>query len=388
LFFSAGALGQSPGWRGDGSGKYPNAQPPEQWDSKQNVRWTAKIGKSYSTPIVVGNRIFVTAEPDLLLCVDADSGKILWHKSNGFDQLPAELHAVDPKQATNCGYTTPTPVSDGKNVYLVLGTGIVASYDLEGKRRWIVYLAQDAHTEYGRSASPILAGGKLVVCVSHVVALDAANGKVAWDQPNADAAFGTPATAQVAGRATIVTPAGDVLNLDDGKILATHLASMSYVSPIVDGDVVYFIDKAPSAVRLGLLKDGKLQTKALWDTSLSGEYFASPVLADGLIYTCNTGAEYSVLDAATGNVLLNQTLDLPPAGKPADSPLVYPSLTLAGSTLLIANTDGDVLPLKPGKTFKPLRQNSLDDSSYATPVCAGKRIYLRSGGDLVCIQGK
>src|SRR4051794_28196885 len=77
------------GWRGDGSGRYPSATPPLEWSETKNVRWKTAIGPNrYSSPIVVGDRVFVTADPARLVCVNADDGRILWVKSNDFADLP------------------------------------------------------------------------------------------------------------------------------------------------------------------------------------------------------------------------------------------------------------------------------------------------------------
>ena len=80
------------------------------------------------TPVIVAGRIFLTAEPDALVCVDRQEGKVLWSKNHGPDTLPPEIRLPEKKPRTvdGCGYATPTPVSDGRLVYVVFGTGIVA----------------------------------------------------------------------------------------------------------------------------------------------------------------------------------------------------------------------------------------------------------------------
>src|SRR5262249_3251293 len=146
------------GWRGDGNGLFPEARPPLAWSGPAagNVRWKTEVGSGMSSPVVVGERVLVTAEPDLLVCVNKGSGKVLWKQSTRFTDLPAGENVESGKpRPTECGYTTPTPVTDGKHVAVVLGTGLVACYDLEGKRLWIRYLGGDRMPQYGRSASPL-----------------------------------------------------------------------------------------------------------------------------------------------------------------------------------------------------------------------------------------
>src|SRR4051812_26214209 len=68
------------GWRGDGSGQYPSADPPTKWSAKEKIVWKAEIGMGTSSPVLVGQRLFITAEPNLLICLDAGTGKELWRK--------------------------------------------------------------------------------------------------------------------------------------------------------------------------------------------------------------------------------------------------------------------------------------------------------------------
>jgi outer membrane protein assembly factor BamB len=90
---AAPVFADSLGWRGDGSGRYSDAKPPAQWDMDEgkNILWRTKVGKSQSTPVVVGNRVLVAAERDMLVCVDRSSGKILWTKDNGPAAVPPGL---------------------------------------------------------------------------------------------------------------------------------------------------------------------------------------------------------------------------------------------------------------------------------------------------------
>jgi len=71
------------GFRGDGSGRFPDASPPLEWGADKNIVWSTKIGPNkYSSPIVVDGRIFLVADPAQLVCVDAADGRIRWQKSN------------------------------------------------------------------------------------------------------------------------------------------------------------------------------------------------------------------------------------------------------------------------------------------------------------------
>jgi len=313
------------GWRGDGSGRYPSAAPITRWSASENVLWKTEVGAGHSSPIVVGSRVLITAEPDLLVCLDAATGKELWRKAHKLSDLPVELHAKPPPQSKPYGDATPTPVSDGKSVWVFFNTGIVACYNLEGKCRWMNWYDMRLATGYGRTASPVLVGERLLVHFGPLVCLEAATGKVLWQNSSAKAAYGTPAAGRIGDVDVVVTPKGQMVRVADGKILATGLGPCGYTSPIVLGGVVYFIDRDISAVQLPEKAGERIEGQELWYGDLEGEFFASPLLHDGRVYAVDRAANYYVIDAATGKTLLKTTLELPPAGH-ADGPNIYPSI--------------------------------------------------------------
>jgi outer membrane protein assembly factor BamB len=210
-----------------------------------NVRWISPMPAwSNSTPIVVGDKIFVTSEPDELVCVNRADGKILWRRPNtlydatpeperaknpifkeiaplaaelakGVDanrgtvlrhQITALLKKVDPEMYNwtsdahipAIGYTCPTPVSDGKFVYAFLTPGVAVCYDLNGNRQWIQNVMDLglAKTKGGKwhhptpnSASPALIGDKFILFKGWFRAFDKMTGKLAWDTGNVTTEF-------------------------------------------------------------------------------------------------------------------------------------------------------------------------------------------------------
>jgi outer membrane protein assembly factor BamB len=383
------------GWRNDGTGVFPGSTPPAEWSAidgpAKNIAWHTTVGASYSSPIVAGDRVFLMVEPDKLVCVARDDGQILWSKTSNFSDLPPELHAHEKKLQSNCGYTTPTPVSDGKNVFIVMGTGIVASYDLDGERNWITWLDVDPGDSFGRSASPRLVDGLLIAPVSVLFGLDAATGKIVWKSPDANAGFGASGVMDVGGTSVLITPTGSVVRVKDGKVEARVIGSVPYASPLVHGDTVYFVSGHSSAVRLSPKEPDAVEAREIWNTDLDGEFFASPLLSDGWIHAINKDGVYNVLDARTGKVALTGSLRLPPGGDPGDSTrtFVYPSVSLAGRRLFVGNTKGEWELLDPaaGDNLKSaeVRINRLPDGSPASPAFAGGQMFLRSGAELYCV---
>lgn len=366
------------GWRGDGSGQYPSADPVSRWSEKENVIWKTEVGAGQSSPVVVGPRVFITAEPDCLICLDAATGKELWRKAHKVSDFPAAADAKYPVRPNQYGDATPTPVSDGNRIWVSFGSGIVACYDLDGQCRWVNWFDRRVATTYGRTVSPVLVGDRLLIHFGPLVCLDAATGRMLWQNDGAKASYGTPAPARIGDVNVVVTPKGHVVRVADGKTLATGLGSCGYTSPLVLRGVVYFIDREISALQLPEKAGDKIDCKELWSGELNGEFYASPLVYDGRIYTVDRAANYYVIDAATGKTLLQTTLEMPPAGR-SDGPSVYPSICLAGKRLLIGNDAGDAMLLEPRDQLSVVARNSLPGGSGGTPTLSGQRMFLRCG---------
>jgi len=391
----AAAPSRTLGWRGDGTGRYPKADPPTEWDIDEgtNILWQAIVGKGHSTPLVAGSKILVTAEQDFLVCVDRRNGKILWKKDNGFSALPPARRRPKqrPPTAPGCGYGTPTPVTGGKLIYANYGTGVVVCYDLDGSRQWIRYLDLPQVTQYGRSASPRLVKGKLLISISGLLALDPQTGKTLWRAKGAKPSYGTPAIARIGDAAVAITPNGDCVRVSDGKILARNLGSTKFSSPLALNGVVYFADTPAVAVKLPARADERIQPIKLWQADdLEGEFYASPVWHDGIVYCASNQGILYALDARTGKIAYQKELEIPcMSGMPGMEPAnIYGSLVIAGKYLFLTNDIGNTLVLAPGREYKEVAHNCLDKGSGASPVADGKHLFLRGGKKLYCIGSK
>ncbi|MDP6502739.1 MAG: PQQ-binding-like beta-propeller repeat protein, partial [Planctomycetota bacterium] len=375
------------GWRGDGTGRYAGAAPPLEWSSKENIAWHAEVGYGFSSPVIVGKKVFITAEPNELICLDAATGKNLWKRMNGAKDLPEELQNRDLEPPTECGYASPTPCSDGEHVYALFGSGVVACYDMEGKRKWIRLIEIEPRESNGRSASPVLAGHRLLVHVSDLFCLDAKTGKTVW-QKEAEPGFGTLAVVKVGDANVALTPMGDAFRVIDGKKLAGEFAVLEVPSPVIEDGVAYYIGGKAKAVKFVVTPSGVVDgskttaetvtpTKTLWETDLDGEFYASPVIHDGLVHSVSKQGDYVVLDAKTGQKLASKKLEI-------DSEF-GPSLSLAGGKLFVQSDSGVTLILEPGRAFKLLHKNDLGDGSVATPSFDGERIFIRGEEKLWCV---
>ena len=375
------------GWRGDGSGIFPKCTPLAEWNGepKKSILWSAKVGVSkFSSPTVVGDKVFVVAEPAELICLDAASGKVLWQKPNGFPELASKTEEKKPKGSP--GNVTPTPVSDGRYVYASFGCGIVGCYDLDGARQWLVFLDLPSGTEFGRSASPLLAGDKLLVSVHHLIALEAKTGKVVWQNEKVPEKYGTPAAVRLGALDVVLAPSGQAVRLKDGVTIG-KVPPLAYATPLVKGNVAYFVGPTTTALELSAPTEDALKTKILWETDLDGTFYASPVCDSGLFFAaCNEGSFY-VLDAGDGKVLLTKELDIPSAAGRDNMPAanIYPSLSLAGRHLFLSNDIGYTIVLEPAREYREVRRNRLPEGSGGTPAFAGGRMFARDGQQLLCI---
>ena len=383
------------GWRGDGTGRYPKANPPIHWDIDEGtgILWKADVGAGHASPLIVGSRIFLTAEREKLLCLDRSTGKVLWTADSGYATLPAGITPPNkrPPAFPDCGYSTPTPASDGRSLFACYGSGIVVCCDLDGQRRWIRFLDRELINDYGRTASPLLTGGKLLISIGGLLALDPKTGQILWETAEARPSYGTPARASVAGVDVVITSNGDCVRVADGKILAAKLGEMEYTSPVVHEGVAYFAGEPTVAVQLVAGPGATVRPRPLWENDdMEGNFYASPVCHDGLLYCANNEGLLYALDAKTGEIVWQQELQIPSAsGLPGIEPAnIYGSLTLAGRHLLLANDVGNTLLLAPGRRYEETAHNYLDAGSGASPVPDGKLLLLRGGKKLYGIGAR
>ena len=428
------------GWRGDGTGRYPEATPPVAWARDTNVVWKTKLPDwSNASPIIVRDRLFVCAEPATLICLSLTDGRILWQATNTyFDILPPaesekareeakqggqvreklrgldgklrelteklkkspddealkaqvdplkkeleaaktelkplETYLTPPTHGVN-GYSSCTPTSDGRFVYVLYGNGVAACYDLKGNRRW-ARVVEKPTQDWGHSSSPLLVGDTLLVQIRQLTALDAKTGATRW-QFATDQHWGSPVHARVGDSDVVMTAGGDAARVSDGTGVVRRVSGLSYCAPIVQDGVAYFIETGGKAVRLPEAVGSTNAPAVLWETKPDNDrYYASPVYLDGLIYAVNQKQVFSAIDAATGSIVYSNRLAL--------GGTAYPSVTLAGKLLYVSSDNGATAVIEPGREFKEVARNRLDEFR-STPVFLGKRMYVRTMKELVCI---
>lgn len=278
------------------------------------------------------------------------------------------------------GYSSPTPVTDGKRVYVIFGNGLAACYDLDGKRQWLKLIDQPT-ASYGHGSSPLLAGDKLLVHFSDLVALNTQDGSEAW-RVKVSPGHGTAMHTRLGEADVAIHPSGNVYRVSDGSLLAKGLGTTGPNSPLIQDGKVFFVAGRLRGYALPTSSEIPATWQPLWEgTNLKGGgyWFPSPVLHDDLIYAMNARSIFTVVDAATGKIVYERRLDF--GGGQS-----YPSITLAGNRLFASSDNGTTIVLEPGREYKELARNSLE-TFRSSLVFEGKRMYVRTTKGLWCIGG-
>ena len=381
------------GWRGDGTGSFPGAAPVTDWSETRNIKWSATVGTGFASPVFAGDLVIVFSEPGTVVALGAVDGRVRWRAVAGPDDLPdpadrAAAREYEPPK-DGAGFAAATPVTDGRSVYVVLASGIVRALDVAtGKPAWARYVPTPQNTGYGRSASPVLAGGRLFVHLTNLHALDPATGKDVWVNEDAKSTYGTPVVTRVGHTDVLVTPAGDVVRAADGKTLATGLASVTHPSPVAAGATVFVAEGQVCATRLS----DKFKDDQVWDFRLDGDVFGSPVLHGGRVLIVTGAGELFAFGTAAKGTLehpaLRRRLFAPPAeeGGGGGVPTVYASPALAGNHLFVTSTRGETVVLEAGPEMKEVARNRLPrGGAGGSPIFSGDRMWIRDGEKLYCI---
>ena len=396
-------------------------EPPLNWGVTDNVLWkTAIEGRGHSSPIVWGDRIFVTTaiEGDAIpgasapvhtyagqefkhpqslgsnrhhtmkvIAVDALSGEIVWQKTAYAGRVYDDRHA-------RSSYASPTPVTDGERVYAYFGPEGVYAYDLDGEPQWERDIGKVKSVGLGVGSSPILYGRLLIIQAdedsgddSFIVALDTDTGNDVWrtERP-VQASWTTPVLVEHEGKPQLITSGNEfVIGYDPetGREIwrATGLLNNAIHMPLLIDDLVIFTSGYPEKVSfaLELGQSGELSADSIaWRYEKGTAYVPSNLLYDGLLYLTNDGGVMTCLDARTGEVIYE--------GGRADIRGRYTaSLVGASGRILMVNEDGDAVWIKAGREYEVLSTNSLDEPVFATPAIVGDRIYIRAASHLYAI---
>jgi len=387
-----------PQFRGpSGSGISTEKGVPLKWDGSTNILWKADLpGPGTSSPIIVGQRIFLTSwtgrssgDPARkLVCLNRADGKTLWTR---------DIESALPEQDNireNHGYASATCVADNEHVYAFFGKSGVHAYTLDGKFVWKKFVG-DRLNGWGSSNSPVILDDLLIINASiesnSLYAFNRKTGEQVWKTGGINESWNSPILVDAGGRKDLVVAM-------QGKVLGFNPKTGTQVWDCKTGIGWYMVPNLVAAdgfigVVGGRSGVGALAIKAggtgditgshrLW-TSTKGSNVPSPILTGGKMYWVNENlCIVYCAEIATGNILSETRLER--AGQ------VYASLVLADGKIYCLARTGKMFVLEAAPGTKVLAVNEIPERAVwnATPAIAGGRMYLRSEKTLYCIGTK
>jgi outer membrane protein assembly factor BamB len=415
---------RGPNATGIGEGQHP----PLTWDVKtgENVQWkTAIPGLGHSCPVISGGRVFLTTavsgdpDPEIrignygdvgsvddttehtwhVLCLDSDSGAILWNR---------EVHKGVPKikrhlkgSQANC-----TPATDGKHVVACFGSEGLYCFDFEGDLLWSRDLsaidssfALDEEYEWGFASSPVIHEGLVIVQFdlsrdSFLAAYSLADGNKVWETPRDEIpSWSSPAIWRNSQRTELVTNASQYARSYDpatGKEL-WRLAKKSEATipaPVPWGDwLVICSGNRPIqpifAIRPGAEGDISLKDKETsnefiaWSQMRGGPYMPTPIVCEGYLHVCSNTGVLTCIEMETGRQVYRERLG---GGSYTSSPVA------ADGRIYFTAENGEVRVVKAGPDFELLAENGIGEICMAVPALSGGKLFIRSQHHLFALK--
>ncbi|MGC9455344.1 MAG: PQQ-binding-like beta-propeller repeat protein [Phycisphaerae bacterium] len=432
------------GWRTDGTGRYPQTQPPSQWSQRDNVLWHTPTPQwSNAMPVVVNGKVVVTAEPATLMCVDASDGSVLWQEDFGYDRVFSEEELAKAEQARQIREELSSLERELRELQREIKRSEgdpQAAAELEAQAEQLKqqveqtkerlkpyrqYLKPPAHGTngyasatpvcdgrdvfavfgtavavccgldgkvrwirrvdrprhgWGHSTSPVLAADKLILHINDITALDPESGEELWRTP-AQVSFGTPAVVSLEGGDIIITPRGDFVRAEDGRKLASVNTGLEYNSPIVHDGVVYFVaDSKGRATAVRLPEAAE---------PFEPELLWQVKITENRYYgspVFRDGRIYAVTQSHQLTVLdASDGSTIYETRMPGMPGLVFPSIVMTRDSLLVSTEKGMTVLLSDGDEYEELGRNKLGDFR-STPVFDEGRMYVRTRSGIFCIS--
>ncbi|MDX6611862.1 MAG: hypothetical protein QOD75_1048 [Blastocatellia bacterium] len=411
-----------PQFRGPGaSGVVEGGTAAIKWDAQKslNTRWKVTIpGLAHSSPVVWGNKIFVTTAVSSaakdetryglygdvapvkddpkhvwkVYALDKNTGKILWERI-AYEGLPKV------KRHPKSTHSDSTPVTDGKYVVALFGSHGLYAYDLNGKLKWKQDLGildsgwfYDADYQWEHGSSPIIYKNLVIIQAdvqkdSFIAAYDLKTGKLVWKTPREEiSSWGTPTVFEGKTRAELITNGSRAIRGYDpatGKELwrLTPNSEVTTPTPFAAHDLIFVTSGyAPIqpiyAIRPGAngditLKEGKDSNASIaWSKQRGGPYMPTPVVYGDLLYTCSNQGILTAYNVITGDRVYQERLGSK-GGAFTASPVA------SDGKIYLASEDGDVFVVKAGPKYELLATNSVGEVMMATPAISEGLIIVR-----------
>jgi outer membrane protein assembly factor BamB len=371
-------------WRGpnrDGVAAAPSDA--AAWPAQLTQKWKIEVGLGYATPLVVGNRIYQFArkgEREVMMGIDADSGKVLWETGHTAVFTPmsaAAGHGPGPKS---------TPVFSNGRLYSLGMTGIVTAYDAaSGKQLWQKPGSPVVPMYTTHSFSPIINGQNVIFHLGGhdegaITAFDTNTGDVRWTWRGDGPGYGSPVAAEFGGTRQIVT-------ITQGKLVGIDVANgallweRAFVSPnftnsttpIVAGDlVVVSSGGGPPTSAYRITKKGtQWVVETAWENPDLPMRLSDAVLAGDVLFGISTrnAGQYFGVDVKTGKTLWTSE------GRQA----AHAAIARSGDLVFSMEEDGELIVARNSRTaFEPLHRYKLSDAAtWAQPSYSGNRVFVK-----------
>ncbi len=391
----------------EGSGVSTETGVPLSWSDQDNIAWKTRLpGAGTSSPIVLGNRIYLTcysgygldaSDPgDMnrlvrnVVCLHRDRGTIDWSRPFA-PRLPESKYSG----GTNAkhGYSSSTLTTDGTHLFTFFGKSGVYCLDLEGNEIWHTTVGDDTRG-WGSANSPVLYKNLVIVNASveskTLVALDKTTGREAWRAGGMRSSWNTPVLVRIADGSTelVVSVQKWLLGFDPvtGEELWRCVGVPTYACPsaISHEGIVYVTGGRGTQYTMAVRAGGRgdvTESHQLWRVA-KGSNVSSPVYHDGYLFLASDsrGIAYC-FDAENGDVVYQQRLRPKPG-------LIYSSPILAEARVYYTSQHNGVFVLAAQPEFKLLAHNTFADDdarSNACPVIHAGQILLRNDQYLYCI---
>ncbi|TWT56794.1 outer membrane biogenesis protein BamB [Thalassoglobus neptunius] len=432
----------------NGSGVSDDDSIPTEWSDTENMSWKAELpGPGSSSPIIVGDRVFITCwsgygtdsdnpgnKEDLklhLVCLNRTDGEILWTG----DIEPTGKEEDYRGMFAQHGYASHTPASDGKNIYAYFGKSGAVAFDLDGNRLWDASIGTESDPRgWGSASSPVLVGDKMIIPATAesqaLVALDKETGEEVWRQ-EAQGFTGTWGTPVVCQREDgledlVIGVPYEVwgFNPETGKMrwFAESVESDSMCSSVIEHEGTIYLIEGRSGGSIAIRSGGKgdvTDTNVLWSGRERGR-ISTPVFYNQRIYWISGGI-VSCIDAKTGDQLFQARLqsggdrgrDEQSADRDGSRESArggpgggfgrgsgggrsrggmggqsYASPVVAGDQMYYVDRSGTTYVIGLGDEYKLLATNQFsdDDSDFSgTPAISDGQLFIRSNKYLYCI---
>jgi outer membrane protein assembly factor BamB len=374
---------------------------PKKWGRNENIVWMAEVpGNGWSSPIVWGDRVFVTTATDdgqscRILALSRRHGKTLWNVE--------VCHQKKLNKNNKNSDATPTPVTDGENVYAVFNDGSIAAVTMDGKTVWT---NRDVryYSQHGLGNSPILYHDTLIMPFdgssagedkilgwqkpwdqSFLLGLDKKTGKERWRGKRglSRIAHTTPIVVHAEGRDTLISTAGDVIQGFDPETGARYWSVRAegegvVPSPVFGEGLVFaasgFGNPRLRAVQLKPNGD-KTTRKVVWEMKQNIPMMPSAVFVNPYLFVVSEKGFATCLEAATGKVKWRERL----GGNYSASPVA------ADGFIYYLSEEGETVVVPADGKFAIIARNSLQEPCQASMAISHGQLFIRTQNHLYCI---